>query len=444
MQFNVNYSVEKFILNTNWEKFPEEVKKRAIVCGIDLMMALILGSKGEQFKAGLKIAKQYCAPNGNITPVGCAEKFNILGATIAMGHASNSFDIDDGHNMIKGHPGTSFVGGTLAAAYEKDVPYREFLTTLVIAYDTTVRWALAMQEHYNFLHSTGTYGAYGTAVGIGRLYGLTYSQLNNALSIADFHAPLTPVMRSVEYPSMNKDGVPYGALVGVMAILDTLAGSTGFGNILELPENQHYTSTLGKEYEILNLYFKPFTCCRWAHQPIQAIIDLKREYNFTYEDVRELTVETFDSAAKLSKIVPKTTDEAQYNIAWPVASALVFNDVGFNQVCDSSLKNEKVLQAMKVLKFVVDPEMEKQFPAKRLAWVKINLKDGKEYTSKIYSAPGESTDHIELPWIKDKFLRITQPLLSTDNQHKLLQLLTANLDIPVRKIVDEINKMLGL
>ena len=46
------------------------------------------------------------------------------------------------------------------------------------------------------------------AAGIGRIFGFTKEQMNTALSMAEFHAPLTPVMRSVQYPSMNKDGVP--------------------------------------------------------------------------------------------------------------------------------------------------------------------------------------------------------------------------------------------
>lgn len=109
-----------------------------------------------------------------------------------MGHSSNSFDIDDGHRAICGHPGTSFVAGVLAAALEKNATWREYLTTLTVCYELSIRWALAMQDHYKFLHSTGAYGAFGTAAGIGRLYGFDERQLNNALSIADFHAPMTP------------------------------------------------------------------------------------------------------------------------------------------------------------------------------------------------------------------------------------------------------------
>jgi 2-methylcitrate dehydratase PrpD len=441
MTFNTDYRVENYILDTKWEQIPQHIQERAIVCGIDLMMALIVGSKGNQFNVGNNIASSMIA-KGNIPILGSKEKYNILGATIAMSHASNSFDIDDGHNMIKGHPGTSFVAGILAAAIEKKATYKEFLTTLIVAYETSIRWALAMQNHYNYLHSTGAYGAYGTAAGIARLYNLSKEQLNTALSIADFHAPMTPVMRSVEYPSMNKDGVPFGALVGVMSIIETLAGSTGYGNLLETPAYQGYVDSLGQQFEIMNLYFKPYTCCRWAHQPIKACIDLMNDYGFKGEDIQKVTINTFNSAAKLSKKIPQTADEAQYNIAWPVASALVCGDVGYNEVCELSLGNQEVIAMMNRLEFLMDPEMDKQFPQKRLAWVHIELKDGTSYTSDVYAAPGEHTDNVDIHWITEKFLRITKPMLNTDEQKKILTMLAENLTTSVTEIVSSINNCL--
>lgn len=63
MIFKTDYKLESFILNTKWHNLPKEVQDRMRGCFIDL-----------------------------------------LGASAAMGHASNAYDIDDGHNIIRAHP----------------------------------------------------------------------------------------------------------------------------------------------------------------------------------------------------------------------------------------------------------------------------------------------------------------------------------------------------
>lgn len=440
ISFKTDYHLENFVLNTKWNDLPADVQERAVDCGIDLMTALILGSKGEQFRCGLRLASYL--KDGNLEIPGSKGRFNIMGAAFALGHSSNSFDIDDGHNMIKGHPGTSFIGGIMAAGLEKDITYRDYLTTLVVCYDIAVRTGLAMQEYYKFLHSTGAYGAVSTATGIGRILGFTKEQLNTAISMAEFHAPLTPVMHSVNVPSMNKDGVPFGVMIGTLAALDTLAGESAKLYILEMDKYHHFTDDLGKNYEIRNLYFKPYTCCRWAHQPIQASIELIRSKKLDYHHISKVVVHTFDSAAQLSKIVPHETDEAQYNIAFPVASAIVCGDVGFRQINNRALNNPDVLEMMKKLDFVVDPEMEAAFPEKRLAWMEFTLDDGTVYKTEVYAANGEASDHVDRNWIMAKFHRILSPVVTPEGQDIIYKALTADLDRKLRDIVAEINRTL--
>lgn len=441
MNFITDYKIENYILKTTWDTFPTEVKKRAVVCGIDLMIALLLGSKGKQYATGKKVAS-VIGSQGDIPVIGTDERFNLFGATLALGHASNSFDIDDGHNMIKGHPGTSFIAGILAASLEKDVDYKEFLTTLVIAYDVAVRSGLAMQHHYNYLHSTGAYGAVATAAGISRLLNLNEEQLNNALSISDFHAPLVPVMRAVEYPSMNKDGVPFGAITGVLSVIETLNGYSGKTHLLELEEYKYLLETLGTDYEIMNLYFKPYTCCRWAHPPILASITLIKNHGIKTEDIERVEVKTFVAATRLSKIIPKSTDEAQYNISYPIAAAIIYEDLGFSQVIDENLGNADVLDMMKKIEFQVDEKLESAFPARRQCKVSIVLKNGNRFTSDTYEPIGEAKDNVDLDWITEKYFRITKPILNETAQQKIFALLTENLDSPVRKIIDSINDLL--
>ncbi|MBR3592678.1 MAG: MmgE/PrpD family protein [Clostridia bacterium] len=443
MNFKTDYKLENYILNTNWQDLPQEVQDRLKGCMIDLFGALIVGSKSQQFAAGLKLAKSVFG-GGDIAVIGSGEHFSFAGASTAMGHSSNAYDIDDGHNITRAHPGTSFVGAILAAAYDKNVSRNEFLTALLVAYETTVRMGAALMDYYNYAHSSGTFGAVGVAAGVGRLFGFNKEQLNNALSVAEFNAPLVPGIRSVEYPSMNKDGVPFGVMTGVLAILDTACGFTGNKHMLEADEYRHYLDDLGQKYQVMDLYFKPYPCCRWAHPAIDACLELISEHKISPSDIEKVTIHTFKRATMLSKIVPQTADEAQYNIAYPVASSIVYGDFGFTQVLEENLNDSTVIDMMSRLEFKVDENLDKRFPAERICRAEIKTKQGDTYISSECEPRGEAKENIGIDWLSDKFYRITGPVLSKDSQAILLKLITQDKDLPIREIVDTVNKKLGL
>lgn len=439
MRFATDYKLEDFILNTRWEDLPEEVQTRMKGCFVDLMGALVIGSRSRQFEAGLRLAARIYG-KGDIPVIGSAERFNFMGASAAMGHSSNAYDIDDGHNMTRAHPGTSFVGAVLSAAYEKNISRNEFLAAMLVAYETTIRSGAAIMDYYKYAHSSGTFGAVGVAAGVGRIYGFTREQMNNVLSIAEFNAPLVPGIRSVEYPSMNKDGVPFGVMVGTLAIMDALCGFEGNKNLLEADEYRHYLDDLGTKYQVMDLYFKPYTCCRWGHPAIDACVGLMREHGITADDIEHVTIQTFHRATLLSKIVPKTADEAQYNIAYPVAAALVYGDFGLAQVREESLGDPKVVKMMERLSFATDPALDAQFPARRICRAEIVTKDGRTLLSPECEPRGEAHENIGLDWLCDKFRRITGPVLTSAGQEKLIGMISAAEDIPLRAIVDEANR----
>ena len=438
MHFSTDYKLENFILNTNWEDLPVEVQTRLKGCFIDLMGALIVGSRSSQFEVGLKLAEKIYG-SGNIPVIGSDKKFNFLGASAAMGHSSNAYDIDDGHNMTRSHPGTSFVGAILAAAYEKDLSLKEFLTAMLVAYEASIRNGAAIMEYYNYAHSSGTFGAVGVATGVGRIYGFTKEEMNNVLSVAEFNAPLVPGIRSVEYPSMNKDGVPFGVMIGCLAVMENLCGFEGNKNLLEADEYKYYLDDLGEKYQVMDLYFKPYPCCRWGHPAIDACIVTMKENDIKAEDIESVVIKTFKRATLLSKIIPQTADEAQYNIAYPVASAIVSGTFGINHVWKESFENPEILDMMKKLSFEVDEELDKKFPAQRICRAEIKTKDGKIYISRDFEPSGEAHENIGIDWLSEKFCRITGPVITEDAQKQILDILTSDENTPVRNIIDLVN-----
>ena len=438
MKFETTYKLEEFILNTKWSDLPAEVQERMRGCLLDLTGALVIGSRSRQFEAGKKLARTVF-PKGDVPVVGSDETFDLMGAATAMGHSSNAYDIDDGHNMTRAHPGTSFIGGILAAAWENDLTLEQLLTVLLVAYETTIRSGAAIMDYYQYAHSSGTFGAVGVAAGLGRILGFTKEQLNNVLSVAEFNAPLVPGIRSVEYPSMNKDGVPFGVITGMMAVRAAQCGFEGNKNLLEAEEYQHYLDDLGTKWQVMDLYFKPYTCCRWGHPAIDACVDLMRMNGITAADIEKVTIRTFHRATLLSKIVPKTADEAQYNIAYPVAAALVYGDFGLAQVREESLGDPAVVEMMGKLSFATDPELDKQFPARRICVAEIVTKDGRTLVSQECEPRGEAHENIQFDWLADKFRRITGPVLTEQGQQHVLESLRGDLQMPVKQWIAKLN-----
>ena len=439
MRFETDYRLENYILNTRWEQLPGEVQDRLKGCAVDLFGALLVGSRSQQFEAGLKLANSLFG-KGEIPVIGAPDKLCFAGAATAMGHSSNAYDIDDGHNMTRAHPGTSFVGAVLAAAYEQNLTRDQFLNAMLVAYETTIRSGAAIMDYYQYAHSSGTFGAVGVAAGVGRILGFTREEMNNVLSVAEFNAPLVPGIRSVEYPSMNKDGVPFGVLTGILAIKAHQCGFEGNKNLLEADEYKHYLDDLGQKWQVMDLYFKPYTCCRWGHPAIDACVGLMREHGLTAEDIAQVTIHTFHRATLLSKIVPKTADEAQYNIAYPVAASLVYGDFGLAQVREETLGDPKVVEMMKRLSFVVDEELDKQFPARRICRAEIITKDGRKFLSDECEPRGEAHENIQVDWLQDKFRRITGPILTAEGQETVLDMICRDEDLPLRDIVDTVNQ----
>ena len=438
MHFKTDYRLENFILNTRYEQLPEAVRERLIGCLIDLVGALAVGAVSEQFEAGLKLAERAFGC-GDIAVIGSEKRFGFIGAATAMGHSSNAYDIDDGHNITRAHPGTSFIGGLLAAAYEKDISKSELLAAMLVAYETTVRIGAAIMDYYKFAHSSGTFGAVGVAAGVGRIYGFTKEELNNVLSVAEFNAPLVPGIRSVEYPSMNKDGVPFGVMVGALAVLETMSGFTGNKNLLESDEYSHYLDDLGEKYQVMDLYFKPYPCCRWAHPAIDACTSLMREQGISHDDIERVVIKTFERATLLSKIEPKSADEAQYNIAYPVATAIVRGTFGIEHVQDESLSDGRVLDMMKKLSFEVDGELDSLFPKRRICRAEIYTKAGDMYVSANCEPSGEAHENIGIEWLSLKFNRITSFVFDESARREILYAIIENDDISVRELVDLIN-----
>ena len=110
---------------------------------------------------------------------------------------------------------------------------------------------------------------------------------------------------------------------------------------------------------------------------------------------------------------------------------------------EENLNDQRVIEMMNRLEFKVDEVLDKRFPAERICRAEIETNDGMIYISRECEPRGEAKENIGIDWLRDKFYRITGPVLSKDGQEALLKLITQTDDLPIREIVDTTNKNLG-
>jgi 2-methylcitrate dehydratase PrpD len=308
----------------------------------------------------------------------------------------------------------------LATAEKVGATGRQLLEALIVAYEIAMRAGLAIQAHYGYYHSSGAWGAIGSAAGAARLLRLSSIQTQRALGIAEFYAPLTPVMRAVLNPAMPKDGIAWGAMAGATAALLAGDGYTASPSLLGDPASEPEMLSLGKEYKLLKLYFKPYPCCRWAHPAVDATLQLIRRYDLRPDAISQIKILTFPEAAALSQEPPSDLEQAEYNICYPVAVAAVHGAFGPVHLDAASFNQQQVLAMMEKIRIVVDADIQGRFPEQCLSAVEIITGEGTVHHSGVMSARGDWDNPLSETELEEKFISITQHVLSDGKARTLI------------------------
>jgi len=259
----------EFTLNTRWQDLPVEVQHQSKRCLMDTLGALIAGSQTPVSGIMRKTAlEQFSGDQATILV--SADRISATGAALANGFYGNALDIDDGYRNVKGHPGACALPPVLAGAeLAGECSGEKFLTTLVIAYELGIRAGVIRHGTYEVYHSSGSWGAIAGAAAVGRLLGFSPGQMFHAMGAAEYHAPIAPMMKGIDTPSMGKDSIGWGCMVAVLSALLARDGFTGVRPLFDDAPDPLVVKSLGQQWEILNLYFKPYAACRWG-QPAVA------------------------------------------------------------------------------------------------------------------------------------------------------------------------------
>ena len=419
MQSLTDFAVD-FTLNIDWEDLPEKVRHQSKRCLLDTLGALIAGTRTPVAGIMRKTAlSQFGGDQATVLVSG--ERVSAVGAALANGFFGNALDIDDGYRDIKGHPGACALPPVLTAAELADeCDGKAFLTALVVGYELGIRAGLIRHATYQTYHSSGSWGAVAGAAAFGRLLGYSPKQIANAMGAAEYHAPIAPMMKGIDKPSMGKDSIGWGCMVAVASALLARDGFTGIRPLFDDAPEPSWIENLGKEWKMLNLYFKPYAACRWGQPAVAGALKIVREHALPPDRIRRIRVLTFEAATRLPDGHPRNTEEAQYSLAFPVAAALLDGEVGPDQVLPPRLYAPELLSLLDRVSAEAVPEFEAEFPAKAPAEVIVETKDGRTLHSGRIEALWEPPDTLPSDLeLESKFLWLTAPVIGRTKAEEL-------------------------
>jgi 2-methylcitrate dehydratase len=383
---------------------------------LDSLGCAIAGLQGKPFQALREQFEEYRAP-GRCTLIG-GGRTSADQAALFNSSLVRYVDLLDSYMAIGGlcHPSDNF-GTILAAAEQAGASGEEFMLALAVAYEIQCRFTAAvpvMAKGFN--HATQL--AISAAAGAGRLFGLSSSEIANAIAIATVdnvslacvHAepvsqwkgfsPGMTGMRSVYAASLARRGFtgPKGLFEGPYG-LELMFGQPIPVN-WEDPSLDAITQIVMKKY------------CSLIHgQPVlEAVLDLKRRNSLTADDVEDVRCDVFQGAFEFAggggfgpKDHPQVKEQGDYNLKYLIAAALLDDQLGPRQLEEMRIQAPDVQALLARVEIRPDERFSARYPRELSARVTIRTRDQRVFVKEQNGYEGGLTNPMSWERTVEKF-----------------------------------------
>ena len=336
---NITTQFTDYIKNTEWEDLPLDVRIRVKWCLVDWFACAIAGM---DLQNSLKVIKalETWEGQGKCRVIGRGTKYSIEAASFLNSFISEVLEIGHGHAGGGGHLSGPTISVALAIGEEYNLDSRIVLTGIVVGYETLGKIGFAtspMLLNSGFIQ-TGLAGAFGATATAAKLFGLSHDQMRSSFGVSAY---LTPLSLINEYKGAIKSAeAAQAAWVGVLGARLGSMGIDGskdpihdfcksFSGVSRLKK---YATELGSKYEILNLYFKPYPCCRFIHGALEAMSNLIYELDVNSDCIERIYVKVTPAAFRLCGNYLNTKSSfAQAQFSIPYAISTLIHDGSFTK-----------------------------------------------------------------------------------------------------------------
>jgi 2-methylcitrate dehydratase len=302
------------------------------------------------------------------------------------------------------HPADNF-GALLAVAESAGCSGTEFLLALATAYEVQCRFSASVPVMASGLNHALQL-AISVSAGAAKLWGLTAEQTANAMSMAVADNVSLAAIHSE--PVSNWKGISPG-ITAARAVYTTMLaqrGMTGPRGIFEGPNGleQLFGQIIDLRLDdptlavVRDTYLKKYCALIHGQAPIETTLALAAEHRVDHGEVAAVDVEVFQTAYDIAgggsfgnKDAPQTKEQADYNLKYLLAAALVDGQVGPEQLQTERIRRPDVQELLTRIDVRPDAALTARYPQATPVRVTLRLHNGKLVTREQDDFEGAAT-----------------------------------------------------
>lgn len=434
---SLSHQMADFALRLHYDDIPESARKEAKRFLLDSLGCALAAVLNEDMQAMYRFT-QHLGGIKEATVIGANWRTNAPNAALMNGLLIRALDYNDIYWVQDPSHPSDLLGTALAAAEANQRNGRELIEAIVLAYELEMRWCHAAEpgiREVGWHHATLT--QFVSPLVAGKLYQLDENQMVAAIGISgSSHFTLGGVVAG-HLTNMKNTADPLAAQAGIYAALMAREGYTGPVEVLEGKEGlfevlnnvrwapAELLKGLGEDYLITNCSYKAFPTEALTHQPISAVLHLRKKHSLKPEAIEGILIETTTRGADIlsdpSKYQPDTKETADHSLPYVIAVAAMDGHVLPESFEDEKLHDPEIRNLLPKIKVIADPEINALFPMTKRARATITLKDGSSFSHQTDIAKGDPADPMTDEDLEAKFLANGATLFDRDRLDQIIQ-----------------------
>ncbi len=354
------------------------------------IVALAIAARDTDY---VQAALNSAVDEGSCTAFGHGRKLGLYDAALVNGTAAHGEDYDDTFEGGPIHAGAVIVSAVLAIAEKRGLDGKAIMRGIAVGTELMCRMSLVAPQatHKASFHPTAIFGAPAAAAAVGAAIGLDANQIARAMGISGSLAS-----GIIEYladgSSTKRLHAGAAAQAGIRAALLAEGGFTGPLTVFDgtngmykafapskVPDFSHLVDTLGKEWILETLAFKPYACGTMTQPFIDCAIALANT-GVKADDIVSISCNVGEGTVHrlweplADKHRPPNGYAGKFSTPYCMAVGFTDGEAGLGQFTDERVLDPALRALAAKVSYVIDPN--DPYPRNFTGHLRAVLKDG--------------------------------------------------------------------